>query len=568
MERRLAAILAADVVGYSRLMEQDEAGTLAMLKSRRREVLEPLVAKHQGRVFKVTGDGALVEFASAVNAVQCAVDLQQGMAAANSDQPDHEHIVLRIGVNLGDVMVEGSDLYGDGINIAARLEGIAEPGGILVSGTAYDHIRNKVKVGFDDLGSQSLKNIAEPVRIYRVVGTPTVPIAATRATSDKPSIAVLPFANMSGDPEQQYFSDGITEDIITELSRFRSLFVIARNSSFQYREKAVDVRHVARELGVQYVVEGSVRKASGHVRITAQLIDAATGNHLWVERYDRPLEDIFAVQDEVVHKVAARLEGRLVTRLVEQARRKPTQSMTAYEYVLRAREDTGLLDGLAAESLLRSAIKLDPSYAQAYAWLSWSIIIRYFDDPRPELLNEALSHGRRAVALEETDGVCHCLLATTHLFRHEFDAAGAHFERALALNPVDVLTIAHWCHWLFRIGRHEEALAGLDDVLQRDPFPPSWYWEVRAMTLLGARRYRDAIESLDRMSVLRAYNHALLAACQAQLGQMEQAKREVTEALLLSPDFTIGWAMLTEPFKFPGDAEPMIEGMRKAGLPE
>jgi adenylate cyclase len=568
MERRLAAILAADVVGYSRLMEQDEAGTLAMLKSRRREVLEPLVAKHQGRVFKVTGDGALVEFASAVNAVQCAVDLQQGMAAANSDQPDHEHIVLRIGVNLGDVMVEGSDLYGDGINIAARLEGIAEPGGILVSGTAYDHIRNKVKVGFDDLGSQSLKNIAEPVRIYRVVGTPTVPIAATRATSDKPSIAVLPFANMSGDPEQQYFSDGITEDIITELSRFRSLFVIARNSSFQYREQAVDVRHVARELGVQYVVEGSVRKASGHVRITAQLIDAATGNHLWVERYDRPLEDIFVVQDEVVHKVAARLEGRLVTRLVEQARRKPTQSMTAYEYVLRAREDTGLLDGLAAESLLRSAIKLDPSYAQAYAWLSWSIIIRYFDDPRPELLNEALSHGRRAVALEETDGVCHCLLATTHLFRHEFDAAGAHFERALALNPVDVLTIAHWCHWLFRIGRHEEALAGLDDVLQRDPFPPSWYWEVRAMTLLGARRYRDAIESLDRMSVLRAYNHALLAACQAQLGQMEQAKREVTEALLLSPDFTIGWAMLTEPFKFPGDAEPMIEGMRKAGLPE
>src|SRR5262245_61029399 len=252
IQRRLAAILAADVVGFSRLMEADELGTLTALKSRRKDVLDPLVASHQGRIFKVTGDGVLVEFGSAVNALQCAVDLQHAMATANSDQADDRHIVLRIGINLGDVMIEGSDLYGDGVNIAARLEAIAEPGGILVSGTAYDHIKSKVKVSFDDRGAQPLKNIVEPVRVYHVVGTPLVSVASPKAATEKPSIAVLPFTNMSGDPEQEYFSDGITEDIITELSRFRSLFVIARNSSFQYRGKSIDIRQVARELGVSY----------------------------------------------------------------------------------------------------------------------------------------------------------------------------------------------------------------------------------------------------------------------------------------------------------------------------
>jgi len=567
VERKLAAILAADVVDYSRLMERDEAGTLNALKARLKDVVQPLVAKHQGRIFKVTGDGVLVEFGSAVNAVQCAVELQHGMAAANGDLPEVHRIVLRIGINLSDVMVEGGDRYGEGVNVAARLEGIAEPGGILVSGTTYDHAKNKVSAGFEDIGAKTLKNIADPVRVYRIADTPYISPTSSKAPTEKPSIAVLPFSNMSGDPEQEYFSDGITEDIITELSRFRSLFVIARNSSFQYRDKAVDVRRVACELGVQYVVEGSVRKVSGNVRITAQLIDALTGNHLWVERYDRPLNDVFVVQDEVVHQIAARLEGRLATRIAEQARRKPTRSMTAYEHVLRARELTNSLDE-AAVPLLRSAIELDPGYAQAYAWLSWSVVIQFFNDPRPELLSEALSHARRAVALDETDGLCHCLLANTHVFRCEFDAAGVHFERALALNPVDVLTIAHRCHWLFRIGRHEEALDELDDVLLRDPFPPSWYWEVRAMTLLAARQYRQSIEAIGRMANLRGYNHALLAACHAQLGQMDKARAAAAEVLRLRPGFTISWNMMGEPFKNLADAEPMNAGMRKAGLPE
>jgi adenylate cyclase len=288
VERRLAAILAADVVGYSRLMEQDEAGTLATLKLRRKQVLEPLVAHYRGRIFKITGDGVLVEFGSAVNAVQCAVDLQQKMASANTDRPDAHRIVLRIGINLGDVMVEGSDLYGDGVNISARLEGIADPGDVLVSGTAFDYVRNKVNTAFDDLGPQTLRNIAEPVRIYRVAGTPRVPVAAAIVSSDKPSIAVLPFANMSGDPEQQYFSDGITEDIITELSRFRELFVIARNSSFQFRDRSVDVKRIGRDLGVGYVVEGSVRKAGDRIRVTAQLVEVATSTMTGTSRTSSP----------------------------------------------------------------------------------------------------------------------------------------------------------------------------------------------------------------------------------------------------------------------------------------
>jgi TolB-like protein len=298
-QRRLAAILAADVVGYTRLMSQDEAGTLSALRDRRKNVLEPLVAQHQGRVFKVIGDGVLIEFGSAVNAVECAVELQHRMSAANDDLPESRRIVLRIAVNLGDVIVEGGDLYGDGVNVAARLEKLAEPGQVLVSGMAFEYVRNKVTVRFEDLGARTLKNIAEPVRVYQVAGMPRMPVASAETASDKPSIAVLPFVNRSGEPEQDYFAEGITEDIITELSRFRSLLVISWPSSFVYKGRSVSVQTVGRELGVDYVVEGSVRRAGDRVRVTVQLIAAESGTQLWSERYDRNLEDIFGVQDEV-----------------------------------------------------------------------------------------------------------------------------------------------------------------------------------------------------------------------------------------------------------------------------
>jgi TolB-like protein/class 3 adenylate cyclase len=379
-QRRLAAILAADVVGYSRLMEIDEAGTLAVLKARRKDVLEPLVTEHQGRIVKLMGDGVFVEFASAVNAVTCAVALQKQMASANVGLPDDRHIVLRIGINLGDMMVEGTDLYGDGVNIATRLEGVAEPGGILISGTTYDHIKNKVQVGFDDRGTQTLKNIAEPVRVFSIAGTPRVSVPASKPAMDKPAIAVLPFANMSGDPAQQYFSDGITEDIITELSRFRELLVIASNSSFRYRDKAVDVTRVGRELGVTYVAEGSVRRSGQRVRITVQLLEATAGGHLWAEHYDREIEDIFVVQDEVVGTIAASLIGRIAAGSTTNAKRKPPQLRAAYDYFLHGRDLLRRYDWKGAEPLLRRAIDLDPNYAQAHALLSMTLMLRYSAD--------------------------------------------------------------------------------------------------------------------------------------------------------------------------------------------
>ena len=568
VQRRLAAILAADVAGYGRLMERDESGTMAMLKTRRKEVLEPLVAQHQGRIFKVTGDGVLVEFGSAVNAAQCAVELQKRMAAANEAVPEDHHIVLRIGVNLGDVVVEGGDLYGDGVIVAARLEGIAESGTVLVSGAAYDQVRNKASLSFDDLGAQTLKNISEPVRVYRVAGLPTVALFAPAPIVAKPSIAVLPFVNLSGDPEQQYFSDGITEDIITELSRFRQLLVIARNSTFQYRGQSVDVRRVSRELGAQYVVEGSVRKLANRVRITAQLIEAATGSHIWSERYDRSLEDVFALQDEVVRSVVTRLEGRLATNMAQHTRRTPTQHLGAYDCMLRGREHIATSDGAAAEPLLRRAVELDPNYAQAHAWLAVACHLQWFPDSGPALLDDALVHARRAIALDETDALCQGALGEVHTARREFDLAGVHFERAMTLNPNDTLILAAYCWWLSRVGRHADALAGFDTVLQRDPFPPSWYWEVRASALLAMRRYEDAIAALQRTSSPNLSTRACLAACHSHLGNMRAAHAAADEVRHERPNFSIAWFVGSLPFKDSTYAEPLREGLRKAGLPE
>jgi adenylate cyclase len=453
VQRRLAAILAADVVGYSRLMEQDEAGTLAMLKARRKEVLEPLIAEHQGRTFKFTGDGVLAEVSSAVKAVECAVELQRSMAAANGDQPKDRHVVLRIGVNLGDVMVEGRDLYGDGVNIAARLEQLAEPGGILVSGTTYDHVRNKVKVRFEDLGTQNVKNITEPMRVYRVADTLHEPAGTSSKASDKPSIAVLPFVNLSGDPEQQYFSDGITEDVITELSRFHSLFVIARNSSFQHRDSA-DVKQIARALGVQYVVEGSVRRLGGRIRVTAQLVEAATGNHLWAERYDRNVQDLFVVQDEVSQAIAATIEGRMAASGAQRSRRKPTEDLVAYDYFLQGRENRERRgDPDVAAQLLRRAIELDPGFAQAHAWLSWTYVHIFHLNLRSEMLREALDVARKAVSLDDADAWCHAVIGFAHLFESQHDLAGFHLDSAVALNSVDVRIASIRALWLAFTGR-------------------------------------------------------------------------------------------------------------------
>jgi adenylate cyclase len=566
VQRRLAAILAADVVGYTRLMEQDEAGTHAALKNRRKEVLEPTVARNQGRTFKLTGDGALVEFSSAINAVQCAVELQQEMAAANAALPEGQHIVFRIGVNLGDVMVEGSDLYGDGIIVATRLEGIAEPGGVLLSGTAFDQVRNKVNASFEDLGTQALKNITEPVRVYRVARTPRV--ATHKVATDKPSIAVLPFVNMSGDLEQQYFSDGITDDIITELSRYRSLLVIARNSCFQFRGPSVDITDVRRRLGVRFVVEGSIRRSGERIRLNAQLIDAAAGHHVWAERYDRDLQDIFAMQEELARAIAATLEGRIAASGADLARRKPTQHWGAYDYFLRGRECINRYDTTGARPLFQRAIELDPNYAQAYAWQSLAYVIGYFEDGQPATLDEALRLADTALRLEPADASSHRAVGLVAMIMKRLDRAGIHYDRALALNPTDTFTICLRGLWLAHMGRADEALRSVDAGLQRDPFPPTFYWEFRGVALFQARRYREAIEAFSEVAQPPWWCRCYLAACYAHLGMLEEARTHGAEVLRLKPDFSTTDIERTEPYQNSADVQHLEDGLRKAGLPE
>jgi TolB-like protein/Tfp pilus assembly protein PilF len=567
VQRRLAAILAADVVGYSRLMGKDESGTLAALKARRNEVLEPLVSRNRGRIFKVTGDGILVEFGSAVNALECAIELQRGMAAANSDLPETHHIVLRIGVNLGDVMVEGSDLYGDGVNIAARLEGIAEPGGILLSGTAFEYVRNKVDAGFEDLGNQTLKNITEPVRVYRVAGTPQVSVTTPKAT-EKPAVAVLPFVNMSGDVEQQYFSDGITEDIITELSRFRSLLVIARNSSFQFRA-AADVKHIGRELGIQYVVNGSVRRSSNRVRITAQLVEAARGDQLWAEHYDRDIHDVFAVQDELAQAIAATIEGRVAASGAQRSRRKPTSDLAAYDYFLQGRESIERRgDPAIAARSLRRAIELDPEFAQAHAWLSQLHLFMFLVELRPELLHEAIVLARKALAFDEADAWSHRAIGYAYMIGGQHELAGIHLDRAVALNPTDTRITSVHALWRAFAGKGDEAARCLEADLRRDPFPPAWFWNFRGIALFQARRYREAIETLSRLTKPQPWDYYFLAASYAHLGLIDQAHACGAEILRARPGFALGQVGVVEPFQNPADLEHLLEGLRKAGLPK
>ncbi|HXV25022.1 MAG TPA: adenylate/guanylate cyclase domain-containing protein [Alphaproteobacteria bacterium] len=568
-KRRLAAILAADVVGYSGLMEQDEAGTLAALKTRQKDVLEPLIARYEGRIFKLTGDGILAEFGSAVEAVECAIALQHDMATASAGPPGDLRIVLRIGVNLGDVIVEGSDLYGEGINIAARLEGIADPGGIALSGTTYEHVRNKIKASFEDLGVRPLKNIAEPVRVYRVNSTPGAPIAMRISTAAKPSIAVLPFVNMSGDSEQQYFSDGITEDIITELTRFRQLFVIARNSSFAFRDRPIDVTEVGRKLGVQYVVEGSVRKSVDRVRVTAQLVDSATGNHLWAERYDRNLKDIFAVQDDITQNIVAALFGRIEDAGAQRAKRQRPENHAVYDYLLRGiefqqrqtREDLG-----RARAMLQKAIEIDPDCAAAYAYLALVDQGEWDFDGSPALLDRAIQNAQRAVSLDEDDALCHVIMGYVYLWAKQLDEAEFHQLRAMTLNPNYAHILAHMGLLSAYLGRARDAIGWLNKALRLNPYPPDWYRSFLGMAQYVAHDYADAVASLNPMMGHFPWDRMYLAASYAQLNRFAEARAQLAECRDLRPQGSLLVYASNEPFRNQADLEHLIEGLHKAGL--
>jgi adenylate cyclase len=588
MKRRLAAILAADVAGYSRLMEQDEAGTLATLKELRRSVLQPLLATHHGRIVKVMGDGVLVEFASAVHAVQCAVELQKGMAVANGDLLDDRRIHLRIGVNLGDVIVEGNDLYGDGVNIAARLQAMADPGSVWIAGAIYDQIKNSLKLACDDLGSHTVKNLAQPVRIYRIAIEGAAAEIASPIPSplpSKPSIAILPFTNMSGDPDQQYFSDGITEDIITDLSHFHGLFVIARNSSFQYRDKAIDIKRVGRELGVQYVVEGSVRRAGSRVRINAQLIDAKTGNHLWAQRYDREMEDIFAVQEEVARSVASTVSGRVEAVGRDQALRLSPSALKAYDLVLRAKA-LMLTYTRANNELARicaeNAVQLDPGNARAYAHLAWCEWLNFtagWTEDRERALCIAFEQAQRAVNLDESDSFTRWMLGAVHLFRREYDKARLELEKAIEMNSNDSEARGIYGLFLSAVGKAELAIEQFDIAKRHNPFDYSWTPWVKGIAYFTARRYEEAIAVLkevrDPINEVRGW----LAASYAHAGHLAEARAMLEEFLRVAEqdmavfpgrrlrDWEPFWHGAVE-YRDQENFDHLFAALRKAGLPD
>jgi TolB-like protein len=537
LERRLAAILAADVVGYSRLMGEDETGTLERLKSLRRELVQPRIAERKGRIVKLMGDGLLAEFPSVVEAVQCAVDIQKSMIGREAELPDERRIRLRIGVNLGDIIVEGSDIYGDGVNVAARLEGLADPDGICVSGTVFEHVKSKVVLDFADLGEQQVKNIDQPVQVYRIAldseadaseaaGTSTVS-AAVLELPDKPSIAVLPFTNMSGDPEQEYFSDGITEDIITELARFNSLFVIARNSSFQYKGRSVKIQDVGHELGVHYIVEGSVRRASNRVRITAQLIEAATGNHVWAERYDRELKDIFAVQDEVVREIATAVPGQLEAVAFNRIRQRSDHDLTAYELVLRGErirnQNWGTPDAIP---LFEQAIEADPHCARAYAqlanWHAYSIFAHYA--PADEARQLTRSLGEKALQIEPSNPIILAFLAEAYLMVGDLEFARRCIDKAIKINPNHHYVMVFAATVLAWLGEVDEALRWRELHARHDPLSVASAAEADFEVYFLAERYEDAIATIDRWHSVPPHMLAETSAAYAQAGRLEEAQ--------------------------------------------
>jgi len=573
MERRLAAIMATDVVSYSRLIRADEEGTLAALQALRADLIDPRIAEHNGRIVKLMGDGMLVEFASVVDAVHAAVETQQAMIDRNAGVPADKRIELRIGINLGDVVIDGDDIQGDGVNLAARLEGMAEPGGLCVSGMVYEGVRDRIDVPFDDLGNREVKNIDRPVRVWQWVADGSAAVMFRRTDEplplpDKPSIAVLPFTNMSGDPEQEYFADGMTEDIITELSRFRELFVIARNSSFSYKGKSVKVQSIGADLGVAYVVEGSVRKAGNRVRVTAQLVETGTGNHAWAERFDRDLEDIFAIQDEITRAIVTALTRRLETAGIDRAMRGNPQNMAAYELYLRGRhlaDRFNLKDVEDGLLYLKEATALDPNFARAQAYLAWLTVAQTWWKPDlADQLDDALTIARQAVELDREDSLCHSLLSIVHLFRQEYAQAEACVERAEALNPNDYWEGMVRCHVLCHLGYSEEALAKIRSIERYEPYPPNWLWDTLGIILYDLGRFEEAADVFRRLTSLNWWNHAYIAACFGQLGRQEEAQKHLELFQEMSPENPLEF---TTEHKNISNRERWLEGLRKAGLP-
>jgi len=583
VQRRLAAILAADVVGYSRLMGLDEVGTLARLKSCRKEVVDVHVAGHNGRMVKLMGDGALIEFASAVDAVVCAIEIQNSMAERNAQLPEAEKILFRIGINVGDVIVDGDDIYGDGVNIAARIEALAEPGGIHISRSAHDQVRDRVPARIEDAGDQSVKNIARPIRVFRVVlgddalpgGEAIVKTATNPQRVEKSSIAVLAFDNMSGDTDQEYFSDGIGKDIIADLSKLSDLHVIARNSSFAYKNQSISIPTVAAELGVRYVLEGSVRRAGNRVRVNAQLIDGENGGHIWAERFDRDLTDIFAVQDELTQHIVSALKIHLTPEDHDRLAHKTTIDIAAYNLFLRAREQTWFhtqLGNIEARKLLESALEIEPEYAAAHARIAFTRVIDYAngwaDDPDASL-RTGLERAEKAVQLDGEEPQARFALAVACIWSKDLARALDESERCLALQPGSPEACLALAHAQIFDGQAEAALQTIDTYMQLDPHYPDLTLHFLAEAHISLGRYEDAIAALVRRlerNPTSATGHALIASCYGNLGRVDEGRKALEALHRIDPDFSIERRRNTLPFTNPEDFERRVDGMRKAGM--
>ena len=581
LQRRLAAIPSADVVGYSRLMGVDEAGTLSRLNALRRELIDPAITAHSGRIVKLMGDGALVEFASAVDAVTCAIEIQGKLREHDAGSSEANPIQFRIGINVGDIIIDGEDILGDGVNIAARVEGVAQPGGISISEDVWRQVQGKVAANFVDAGEQSLKNIARPVRVYRVdlASKAAIGSEAPRsmpAQSDKPSIAVLAFNNMSGDPEQEYFSDGISEDIITDLSKLSELHVIARNSSFTYKGKPVDVMQVGRDLRVRYVLEGSVRKAGNRVRVTGQLIDAESGAHIWAERFDRDLTDIFAVQDELTQEIISALKIKLTPETRERLARKGTVNEEAYDLFLRGREQAWLTTksgNIEARKLLGQAIAIKPDFAAAHAFFGFTYVNDYINGwaESPEWsLQTGLEIATRAVQMDETEPQCHYAFAIALFFHRQLDRALAEARRSVALEPNFAQGHQTIARMLTFSGDAAGAIKMLEAYMLLDPIyrDLTLYFLAEARVALG--QFDAAVAALKQQLARNpnsATSCALLASCYGYLGRFDEARAAWAEVLRIAPNFSIERQRRVLPYKNPDDFERRVEGMRKAGLP-
>jgi adenylate cyclase len=625
IKRKLTAILSADVKGYSRLMGEDEKGTVRTLNTYK-EIMIGLIQHHHGRVVDAPGDNVLAEFASVVDALECAVEIQKELKTRNDELPENRKMEFRIGINLGDVIEDGEQILGDGVNIAARLESLSEAGGICISGTVFDQVRNKLELGYEYLGEQTVKNIALPVRVYKVLMEPeavgkvlgekrTKPIPWQRPVTvlviiliaiaaamaiwrlylhptrppvevaskekmafplpDKPSIAVLPFVNMSGDPKEEYFSDGITEEIITALSKVPYLFVIARNSTFTYKGKPVKVKQVSEELGVRYVLEGSVRKEGGKVRITAQLIDALTGHHLWADRYDRDLKDIFALQDEITMKIITAMQVKLTVGQLANLWAEGTKNLDAYlkcmeaytNYLRTTKEGNALGKKLAEE-----VIALDPKYPRGYVLLAqiylWDILLGTTESPEKSLAR-AKDLAEKAIALDNSESTAHGLLGSIYLMSRQHDKAITQVERAISLNPNDASNCIRLGFVLLNSGRPQEAISALKNHRRLNPVPSQQYYLqlVTAYRLSG--QYKEAIET-GKEALRQVPNninvHLQLTAAYMMMGREEEARAAAAEVMKINPKFFLEWYTKTIYFKNQNDIDKTIDALRKAGL--